>query len=189
MSVIAFVLLPFFVGANAADCTYTQGYWKNHQSAWPAGTNSILLCSELYIDTLNAAPAGNEWYILAHQYIAAKLNVENGAIPSAAIQADFNQAEVLLATCDKEGSIVAKKFAVASQATDLADSLASWNEGDAGTPHCDDLSNTDDNDLGDTNDESDDIECLETGGGPYDPTCSQSSGANQHIIGLQRSRR
>lgn len=81
-------------------CTYTQGYWKTQvsyllrpqfskkrDSAWDlidgAGTaneNAIFFLSDMsYIMVMWTPPRGNAYYNLAHQYIAAKLNVLDGA--------------------------------------------------------------------------------------------------------------
>ena len=72
------------------SCTYTQGYWKTHgpdakggnANVWPV--NNLYLGTPNYIDAqlqdiLDKAPAGNGLVIFAHQLIAAKLNVANGA--------------------------------------------------------------------------------------------------------------
>jgi hypothetical protein len=69
------------------NCTYTVGYWKNHEEAWP--TNSLTLGTVVYTKTellaiLNESVGGNGLISLAHQLIAAKLNILQGADPSAA---------------------------------------------------------------------------------------------------------
>jgi hypothetical protein len=62
------------------NCPTGQGYWKNTPS-WPATT--IMLGSQTYTQVealilLNTPPAGDASLILAHQLIAAKLNVAKG---------------------------------------------------------------------------------------------------------------
>ena len=79
------------------DCTFTQGYWKTHgptgcvtgnnSNEWPV--TSLMLGSVSYTDAklcciLNKPAGGNGLISLAHQLIAAKLNVANGASCSAA---------------------------------------------------------------------------------------------------------
>lgn len=69
------------------NCTYTQGYWKNHPEAWP--TNTLTLGTVVYNQTellaiLGQEVNGNGLVSLAHQLIAAKLNILNGADPTAA---------------------------------------------------------------------------------------------------------
>lgn len=69
------------------NCTYTQGYWKNHPNAWP--TNSLTLGTVVYtkaqlLSIFDESVNGNGLVSLAHQLIAAKLNIQQGADPSAA---------------------------------------------------------------------------------------------------------
>jgi hypothetical protein len=68
--------------AGTWGCTYTQGYWKNHPDAWPVDEIAIggtTYSIEEAIAILETPPKGDATYILAHQLIAAKLNVLNGA--------------------------------------------------------------------------------------------------------------
>src|SRR5438045_1353979 len=63
------------------DCTLTQGYWKNHPDAWPV--SSLKLGSVTYtkvelIVILKTPVRGNGLVALAHQLIAAKLNLAAG---------------------------------------------------------------------------------------------------------------
>lgn len=65
-------------------CTLTQGYWRTHPEAWPAGgpqPGDLFFNSGLtYLEIMLATEAGGNAYVkLAHQYIAAVLNVANGA--------------------------------------------------------------------------------------------------------------
>jgi hypothetical protein len=65
-------------------CTYTQGYWDNKPDVvWPApyDRNALFFNSGLtYQEIMDASVSGGNAYInLAHQYIAAVLNVANGA--------------------------------------------------------------------------------------------------------------
>ena len=61
----------------------SQGYWKNHSSLWPV--SSLILGGFSYtqdelLGIFNSSPKGDATLILAHQLIAAKLNVANGSI-------------------------------------------------------------------------------------------------------------
>jgi hypothetical protein len=63
-------------------CIHSQGYWKSHPGAWPVA--SLTLGSVSYTKTqllsiLGKPAYGNGLISLAHQLIAAKLNVANGA--------------------------------------------------------------------------------------------------------------
>jgi hypothetical protein len=70
---------PLFSG-----CTYTQGYWKTHPEAWPLSDGEMVLGNWSYpVEALQRIfeeqVKGNGLISLAHQLIAAKLNVANGA--------------------------------------------------------------------------------------------------------------
>src|SRR5215471_9074701 len=60
------------------NCTYTQGFWKTHPEAWPVGSltlgNTTYSAADLLL-ILNTPAGGNGLLILAHQLIAAKLNL------------------------------------------------------------------------------------------------------------------
>jgi cysteine-rich repeat protein len=81
------------------QCTFTQGYWKNHPEAWPVG--SLELGGQTYTQAellaiFDEPVAGNGAIALAHQLIAAKLNVAIGA-PDDDIAGDIAAADALLA--------------------------------------------------------------------------------------------
>src|SRR5262245_16146380 len=69
-------------------CPVGQGFWKNHPAAWPVRT--LMLGSQTYTEgellALLRMPIGRSGadasLILAHQLIAAKLNLANGSDPS-----------------------------------------------------------------------------------------------------------
>jgi uncharacterized repeat protein (TIGR01451 family) len=124
------------LGATANNCTYTQGYWKNHPDAWPV--ENITIGGVTYtqaeaIAIFNTEPDGDATYILAHQLIAAKLNILNGADPSA-VATTIDQADDWLTTHplgsdpphpDREQAIV------------LSETLDDYNNGLIGPGHCD----------------------------------------------------
>lgn len=66
------------------DCTLTQGFWKNHPAAWPVLNLTLGTVSYDQTELLSIfkTPArGNGLIFLAHQLIATKLNLANGANP------------------------------------------------------------------------------------------------------------
>lgn len=79
---------------------FTQGYWKNHPNSWvndpltPMDPFSLKIGDTTYtgkealIDILKQPVKGDARMILAHQLIAARLNIENGACPKTA---DYNE--------------------------------------------------------------------------------------------------
>ena len=126
-------------------CTYTQGYWKSHgpiplgnnSNQWPV--TSLTLGGTTYSDLdllsiLNTPGAGNGLITLAHQLIAAKLNVANGANDSA-IAATIVAADALI------GTRIVPPIGTGSlsngSASSLIAPLTSYNEGATGPGHCD----------------------------------------------------
>lgn len=80
-------------------CVFTQGYWKNHPTAWPVSTvklgNVIYTKAQLLL-IFNTPAAGNGLISLAHQLIAAKLNIASGAIAPAVTLAEIAAADAMI---------------------------------------------------------------------------------------------
>lgn len=125
-------------------CTFTQGYWKTHGPI-PTGNNvnewpvtSLTLGSVSYTDLqlqsiFDTPASGNGLISLAHQLIAAKLNVASGADDSA-IAGAIASADALI------GSLVVPPVGAGSlpnSATSaLTGALTLYNQGDIGPGHC-----------------------------------------------------
>ena len=80
------------------SCTLTQGYWKNHPELWPV--DSIVLggwniTKAQALAVLSTPPRGDATYILAHQLIAAMLNMLNGA-DSSSVADQITEADLWL---------------------------------------------------------------------------------------------
>lgn len=117
----------FNVAAPSQGCTYTQGYYKNKGSdLLPAG--EFFSSGKTYLQILDTPPRrGNGYIILAHQYIAASLNVQYGAsAPTAVTNALFT------AKAYFSGSVQLSN----SQLVALADILDAYNNGKTGPGHC-----------------------------------------------------
>ena len=130
-------------------CTFTQGYWKTHGptgcqmgnncNVWPVqsltlGTvpyDQAQLCS-----IFNEPVGGNGLVSLAHQLIAAKLNIASGA-DSTAIAATIAHADALIGTL-MIPPVGLGFLAPSVVAADVAN-LTAFNEGTLvnGPPHCD----------------------------------------------------
>ncbi len=104
-AIIFVVSLSLFVGVIQAQdtpstlCPAGQGFWKNHAEAWLV--TDLMLGSQMYtqvelIAILNLPPQGDASLILAHQLIAAKLNIAVGA-DATAISSIVAQGDALLA--------------------------------------------------------------------------------------------
>jgi len=118
-----------------ADCSLTQGFWKNHQEAWPV--EELILGVTTYTKTqllaiLGTPPRGDATYILIHQLIAAKLNIANGADPTA-ITDTVVAADAWLASnpLGSKPTGAARQVGVA-----LATLLDDYNNGVTGPGHC-----------------------------------------------------
>src|SRR5437763_687645 len=132
---IACATLPCNPGQN---CTYTQGYWKNNPDVWPL--QSLTLGAVSYdaselLQILNRPAQGNGLVILAHQLIAAKLNIANGADPTAVQQSVIDADNVI-------GGLIVPPigygYLAPGQTSTLTETLTEYNEGTIGPGHCDD---------------------------------------------------
>lgn len=124
-------------GQTAGDCTYTQGYWKNHPSAWP--TTSLTLGTVTYnqaqlLAIFNTPARGNGLISLAHQLIASLLNQYNGASLPAGQQAAVFQSTSII------GSLVIPSigsgFLSPSSTSAYTQTLDQYNNGITGPGHC-----------------------------------------------------
>ncbi len=121
------------------DCTLTQGFWKTHPLVWPSSCLPMLLGTVSYtqaelLSIFGTPAAGNGLIFLAHQLIAAKLNICNGADPTP-IAATIAAADALI-----DGLVVppiGSGFLDPSSASGLTDTLDDYNSGLLGVPHCD----------------------------------------------------
>jgi hypothetical protein len=118
------------------NCTYTQGYWKNHEENWPVTSlvvgNTTYTQAEL-LAIFNRSAGGDATYILAHQLIAAKLNIANGADPSSVSQAVASADTWLIA--HPLGS--KPKNPARAEGIALSVILDDFNNGRIGPGHCD----------------------------------------------------
>jgi hypothetical protein len=125
-------------------CTYTQGYWKTHgpiptgnnTNQWPVTSLTLGTVSytDLELQSIFDTPAqGNGLLSLAHQLIAAKLNIANGA-DGTAIAGAISAADALI------GGLVVPPVGAGSLPSSATSSLTavltSYNEGTIGPGHC-----------------------------------------------------
>ena len=128
-------------------CTLTQGYWKTHSDRGPAPYDDAWLnIGPLQEDTLFfksgktwytvfwTAPAGNAYYILAQQYMAAKLNILNGASSTPAVDAAIAGAEALFNAQGINDTTLSRAERTAALA--YASTLDQYNNGLIGPGHC-----------------------------------------------------
>ena len=155
-------------------CTLTQGYWKNHcldspdrdnpgcNAKWPddnwenvglLGEDEIFFQSgDSWIGVFTTPPAGgNQYYNLAHQWMAAELNRLNGAAIPGAVQQAYDEGLAVLKNCTPSeiGALKGNKIEKCSgfdltrkDITDYAGMLGDFNEG-MYSQHCTEDSDSD----------------------------------------------
>jgi hypothetical protein len=135
----------------APGCTLTQGFWKNHglnspgnqENEWPVNhlTLGTVNYTQLQLQSILDEPVkGNGLISLAHQLIAAKLNIANGADPTA-ISSTITAADNLIG--GKVVPPVGNGSLTPAQVSALVTALTNFNEGTTGPGHCSDSSETD----------------------------------------------
>jgi len=122
---------------TAGDCTYTQGYWKNHPSAWPTTTltiGTVTYNQAQLLAIFNTPARGNGLISLAHQMIAALLNQYNGASLPATQQAAVFQSTSMI------GSLVIPSigsgYLSPASTSAYTQALDQYNNGITGPGHC-----------------------------------------------------
>ncbi len=128
------------------NCTYTQGYWKNHPEAWPIDalnnmqpavsdgrpTGSTTGTWQTWMSVFGASPQGDARVILMHQLYAAQLNIAHGADAST-ISKTIEEAKTLLAN---NLTVVNPTSDIGQQMVALAATLDVYNNGTTGPGHC-----------------------------------------------------
>ena len=135
--------------AYANECPLTQGFWKNHPDDWDGAiTSGLSIGGKTYtqmqlLTILETPPSGGDAsLILAHQLIAAKLNVLTGSVftpDPIALTVPASDA-LLSVACALSGSSLPSCFVPAAtplgqQMTNAAATLDAFNEGTL-TPIC-----------------------------------------------------
>jgi hypothetical protein len=127
---------------------------------WPSPFTQAIQSGECYYDVFRTqGKGGNAWYPLAHQYIAAWLNVEAGGASSAPVADELEAAADLLefydgnnripkrgdGFCQTQDQVTDPAYALCNQfgrdrqvAIQLNNILTDYNEGRLGVLHCDD---------------------------------------------------
>jgi hypothetical protein len=128
----------------APGCTFTQGYWKTHatgnkaDATWAlvGGPDAAFFSSGMsWLTLFNTAPKnGNAYIILAHQYMAAKLNMLAGASSTAQVDAAMTWATSFFSTYTPTSTL---STSVRDEAIANAGTLDAYNNGVIGPGHCD----------------------------------------------------
>lgn len=133
----------------STGCTYTQGFWKTHSDRGPApyssGWQALGPAEEdtpffnsgasWYTVFWTAPRGGNAFYILGHQYMAAKLNSLNGAATTPEVDTALSNAASLFSGLAAGATTIAD--AQRADALAWASTLDAYNNGVTGPGHCD----------------------------------------------------
>ena len=124
-----------------APCPRSQGFWKNHAARWPV--ESLDLGTETYtkaelLALLRTPPRGDASVILAHQLVAAKLNVANGSDATPIVVALADADALLSAHPGKLPYRVRSSTAEGQSMAGVAQTLDDYNNR-LFTPSCEDM--------------------------------------------------
>ena len=130
----------------AGGCSLTLGYWKTHSEFGPApydntwamlsngASTPFYLSGQTWYQVFWTSPSGgNAYYILAHQYMAARLNQLNGASSTSAVDAALVAGNTFFNTYTPSSSL---SKAVRNAALANATTLGNYNTGLTGPGHC-----------------------------------------------------
>lgn len=133
----------------SAGCTYTQGYWKTHPSAWPVSElaiGGVTYSRSQLVSFLKTAPKGDASIIMGHQLVAALLNQASGAgLNPEVIQAIADAQAWMAANKDADGRLPYgirptpegdPNPATWDEAINIGAVLDLFNQGFDGPPHC-----------------------------------------------------
>jgi len=151
VALIPITLIVAFVVASATpltNCVNSMGFWQTHgsgachrhgeQDFWPPDAIPMLLGNESYTEDelcsiLNEPVNGNGLVSLAHQLIAAKLNIANGS-DALCIQVSIDAADAMIG--DLVVPPVGDGYLPPSQTSILVQLLTAYNEGELCSPPC-----------------------------------------------------
>ena len=122
------------------NCTVTLRYWRNHPESWIQVT-SLTLGTVTYdqaqihdIMIMRCASVGNGLVLLAHQLLAAKLNLLWGAVPPPRVAAAIAQADALIGS--KVVPPIGSDHLSLAQIAELDCTLFAFNVGAIGPGRC-----------------------------------------------------
>ncbi|HSM16846.1 MAG TPA: hypothetical protein VK845_07600 [Gemmatimonadales bacterium] len=142
-------VLVEFTNTRMQGCTLTQGYWKTHSIFGPAGptdatwdlvggpNTAFFLSGQSWYQVFWTSPSGNAYYNLAHQFMAAKLNVLSGANPTAVSSALASATTLFNTYTPAQIGALSGSDSLRKQFLSLATTLDNYNKGLIGPGHCD----------------------------------------------------
>lgn len=119
------------------ECVHSQGYWKTHPERWPVGSLRLgnVIYSKNQLLAIWATPAaGNGLISLAHQLMAAKLNLLSGAQAPANVFSAITSADALIGT--RVVPPVGNGYLAPSETSSLTDKLEGFNTEEGQNVEC-----------------------------------------------------
>lgn len=120
----------------SSGCTRSMGYWKNHITAWPVISlelGGIQYAQSELLAILKLPVRGNGIVSLAHQLIAAKLNILAGASP---VAAPIGSSDAAVQASSGRLPPLGNAFLSPSVVSNGVNRLTQYNEGLLGPPAC-----------------------------------------------------
>ncbi len=123
-------------------CVHSQGFWKNHLELWPIDPNTEF-CGFSFSEGIKIMPKGNKFIITSIQYIAAKLNILNGADSTNVQDHILEFEEIYLPICeDLIHNFDIKNETLKDDLLFLKDKFEDFNLGETDVPQCDEIENS-----------------------------------------------
>lgn len=123
--------------SGSTECVHSQGYWKTHPEAWPLANiklGNIIYTKAQCLLIWNTPAEGNGLISLAHQLMAAKLNIAAGAIAPASITGAIATADALINT--KVIPPIGAGYLAPATTSYLTDDLEEFNTEESGNIQC-----------------------------------------------------
>lgn len=120
-----------------SECIRSQGYWKTHPETWPVSSlrlGNVLYSKAQLLEIWNTAAEGNGLVALAHQLMAAKLNIVAGALAPSSVTDDIHAADALIGS--RIVPPVGNGFLSPNSSSDLTDDLEEFNTEESGDIGC-----------------------------------------------------
>jgi hypothetical protein len=121
------------------ECVRSQGYWKTHPNAWPVGSlrlGNVIYSKNQLLLIWNTPAEGNGLISLAHQLMAAKLNIISGAVAPSAVLSAIAGADALISIGNKIIPPIGSGYLAPSGASGVADILEAFNTEQNGDVPC-----------------------------------------------------
>jgi hypothetical protein len=148
---LASAVAEISTGPCATGCTRTYGYWKTHTRYGPAprdptwdqiGENGedtpFYQSGQTYYQVLGTPARGNAYYILAYQFIAARLNLLSGASSTPEVDEALAWSETFFSQFPPDNVPPDQRDTAISS----ANLLDRYNNGEIGPGHCDEITPT-----------------------------------------------